>query len=225
MRRMIWPLVFGVAGIAVLVSLGVWQVQRLHWKEGVFAQMHAELAAQPAALPDAPDAMTHNFLPVAVEGSYLPGEIHVLTTRSGLGPGYRVIAPFETEGGRRILVDRGFVPERLKTAGRPPVPACLLGNLHWPDDFDETFTPEPDEARNIWFSRQVAPMAAVLETEPVLLVLRETSEPEPPVMLWPVDTSGIRNNHLEYAVTWFSLAALWAGMTGYLLWRIRRQTA
>jgi len=224
MRRMIWPLVFGLAGVAVLVSLGVWQVQRLHWKEDVLARMQAELAAPPIGLPESPEAASHNFLPVAVEGRFLPGEIHVLTTRSGLGPGYRVIAPFETQTGRRILVDRGFVPERLKTVRRQPDHARIRGNLHWPDDFDETFTPQPDLGRNIWFSRQVAPMAAALGTEDVLLVLRESGERDPPVMPWPVDTSGIRNDHLEYAVTWFSLAVLWAGMTGYLLWRIRRRT-
>ncbi len=224
MRRMIWPLLFGLAGVTVLVALGVWQVQRLHWKEGVLAEMRAELAAPPAALPAAPDPAAHNYLPVTVDGRYLVGEIHVLTTRQGRGPGYRIVAPFETGDGRHILIDRGFVPERLKTAPRPPAPARITGNLHWPDDLDETFTPEPDMARNIWFARQVAPMAAALGTEPVLLVLRESSGSPLPVEPWPVDTSGIRNDHLQYAVTWFSLAALWAGMTGYLLWRIRRRT-
>lgn len=224
MRRMIGPLVFGIAGVAVLVALGVWQMQRLHWKESVLAEMRAELAAPPADLPESPDPARHNYLPVTVAGRYLPGEVHVLTTRSGMGPGYRVVAPFETGTGRRILVDRGFIPERLKAAPRPPAEARITGNLHWPDDFDETFTPEPDRTRNIWFSRRVAPMAEALDTTPVMLVLRQTSRPEPPVMPWPVDTSGIRNDHLQYAVTWFSLAVIWAGMTGWLLWRIRRRT-
>lgn len=224
MRRMIWPLLFGIAGVAVLLSLGVWQVQRLHWKEGVLAAMRAELSAPPAALPGVPDPAAHNYLPVTVTGRYLSGEIHVLTTRQGRGPGYRIVAPFETSDGRRILIDRGFVPERLKDAPRPPASAQITGNLHWPDDLDETFTPDPDWGRNIWFARQVAPMAAALGTEPVLLVLRQGSGGAPTVEPWPVDTSGIRNDHLQYAVTWFSLAALWAGMTGYLLWRIRRRT-
>ncbi|PKP83816.1 MAG: SURF1 family protein, partial [Alphaproteobacteria bacterium HGW-Alphaproteobacteria-2] len=207
-----------------LLSLGVWQVQRLHWKEGVLAAMRAELSAPPGVLPGIPDPAVHNYLPVTVAGRYLPGEVHVLTTRQGRGPGYRIVAPFETSGGRRILIDRGFVPERMKDAPRPPAPARITGNLHWPDDLDETFTPDPDTGRNIWFARQVAPMAAALGTEPVMLVLRQGSGAPPEVEPWPVDTSSIRNDHLNYAITWFSLAVLWAGMTGYLLWRIRRQT-
>jgi surfeit locus 1 family protein len=40
-----------------------------------------------------------------------------------------------------------------------------------------------------------------------------------------VDTAGIPNDHLEYAVTWFALALVWLGMTAYFLRRPERPTA
>jgi surfeit locus 1 family protein len=99
--------------------------------------------------------------------------------------------------------------------------ARVVGTLHWPDETD-SFTPPPDAARDIWFARDVPAMAAKLQTEPVLIVTREaTGDGITPL---PVGTQGIPNNHLNYAVTWFSLAAVWAGMTLLLLWRIRRRT-
>jgi len=223
LKRMIWPILFGLGGVAVLLSLGVWQVQRLAWKEAVLADIDARIAAVPAGLPVAPDPVADRYLPVALEGRILGDEIDVLASRKGVGPGFRVISPFETADGRRVLVDLGFVREADKQDPRPARAARLIGNLHWPDEVDG-YTPAPDLGRNIWFARDVAAMAAALDTEPVLVVVRETSEADPHVTPLPVNTAHIPNDHLSYAITWFSLAALWLGMTLYLLWRIRHRT-
>jgi surfeit locus 1 family protein len=95
------------------------------------------------------------------------------------------------------------------------------GNLHWPEEVDG-FTPAPDARTGLWFARDVPAMAEALGSEPVLIVARSPTAPgiEP----LPVDTSHIPNDHLGYAVQWFGLAAVWLGMTAYLLWRIRRRT-
>jgi surfeit locus 1 family protein len=123
-------------------------------------------------------------------------------------------------GRRRILVDRGVMP----TEGGPPLqagpsrhrqPALARGGgrLH----------ARADLARNIWYARDVDALAAHLGTEPILVIARDLSVSDAPLTPLPVDTSGIPNDHLNYAITWFSLAALWMGMTLYLLWRIRRK--
>ena len=65
-------------------------------------------------------------------------------------------------------------------------------------------------------------MAEALETEPVMLVTATSDDPDAPLPL-PV-TVNIPNDHLQYAITWFALAVVWAVMTGYLLWRIKRRT-
>lgn len=218
MRRVLFLLIFGVLGTALLLALGAWQVQRLVWKRDLLAGIEARIAADPVPLPAAPDPEADRFLPVAVAGEILPGEIHVLVSLKDAGPGYRVIAPFGVGDGRLILLDRGFVPQAQKDAARALGPAEVQGNLHWPQERDG-FTPEPDRAANIWFARDVPAMAAALGTEPVLLIARAPTDPG--VTPLPVDTAGIPNDHLNYAITWFSLALIWAAMTGFFLWRTR----
>lgn len=221
MRRIVIPLIFGLAGAAVLISLGIWQVQRLTWKAGVLAEIEAKIAAAPVALPAKPDPVRDKYLPVIAAGVLSGPELHVLVSRKNIGAGYRVIQPFDMQG-HRILVDRGFVRLEEKDTPRAQVHVTLTGNLHWPDEVD-SYTPEPDRDRNIWFARDVPAMARALKTEPVLLVVRNSSQSDPSVTPLPVDTGAIPNDHLEYAITWFSLAAIWITMTGYFIWRQRRK--
>ena len=84
--------------------------------------------------------------------------------------------------------------------------------------------PEPDRTGNIWFARDLPVMAAALGTAPVLVVASGI-RPDPPHMPEPLRlAANVPNDHLEYAITWFSLAAVWLAMTAYLIWRIRRRT-
>ncbi|MEM7295925.1 MAG: SURF1 family protein, partial [Pseudomonadota bacterium] len=94
--------------------------------------------------------------------------------------------------------------------------------LHWPDEIDG-FTPEPDRSADIWFARDVPTLAEELGTEPVLLVARTLSALEAGIDPLPVDTAAVPNNHLQYAVTWFSLAAIWVVMTVSFLYRHGRR--
>ncbi|WP_120633461.1 SURF1 family protein [Ruegeria sp. EL01] len=217
MRRILFLLIFGIAGLAILLSLGTWQVQRLHWKKGLLADIDTRIAGDPANLPDAIDPEAHRYLPVSMAGEMLPREIHVLVSVKQVGPGYRIIAPFRS-GNRTILIDRGFVPTTAKSTARQVGEMEITGNLHWPDEID-SYTPEPDTDENIWFARDVPALADSLGTEPVLLIARSQTDPE--ITPLPVVTAGIPNDHLQYAVTWFGLALVWAAMTGYFLWRSR----
>lgn len=222
MRRIIIPLIFGIAGALVLVSLGIWQVNRLAWKQGELARIEAKIAADPVPLPAAPEAKRDQYLPVTMEGQFAPGVLRVLVSRKQVGAGYRIISPFETNG-RMVLVDRGFVRVETPLAPPPPGVVTLTGNLNWPDDRNGS-TPENDLEANIWFARDIAQMSGLLKTEPLLVIARSVSQPDDPMTVMPVDTSGIPNDHLHYAITWFSLAAIWLAMTGYFIWRTGRTT-
>ncbi len=217
MRRTLFLLIFGVAGLGVLLSLGIWQVQRLAWKQGVLAEIESRISADPVALPAQVSEASDKYLPVTISGEMRPEEIHVLVSVKQVGAGYRIIQSFSTDD-RIILVDRGFVPTTAKQAERLTGPMTVTGNLHWPDEID-SYTPEPDIDDNIWFARNVPNLAAALGAEPILLIAR--SETDPGITPMPVDTVGIPNDHLQYAITWFGLALVWAAMTGYFLWRSR----
>lgn len=216
--RTLFLLIVGLAGSAVLVALGLWQLERLEWKRAVLAEIDMRVAADPVPLPVAPDPILDKYLPVEVSGRIEPGELQVLVSIKHVGPGLRIIAPFTTEGGRRILLDRGFVEVPNKDDPRVLGPMTVIGNLHWPQETDG-FTPEPELATNTWFARDVPQMAAALKTEPVLLIAR--SRTGPGIRPLPVDSAGVPNDHLQYAITWFSLALIWAAMTVYFLWRTR----
>ena len=225
-KAFIGPLVVGIAGVIVLAGLGVWQLQRLAWKEGVLAEIEARITGPVEKLPEAPEAERDRFLPVRATGDFDGRDVPVFLSHSG-GPIYRLVAAFETTRGRRIMVDRGGISglSDLTPARRtaPMAGVTVLGNLHWPDEVDG-WTPEPD-ARGVFFGRDIAAMAEVLGTEPLLVVARDVSENTPLATPLPVTATGIPNNHLGYAVQWFGLAAVWAGMTIFLLWRIRKRTA
>lgn len=220
-RRMIAPLIFGLACVAILITLGVWQLQRLEWKRTVLAGIEARIAAPAVDIPAAPTEAADEYLHVAVAGTIEPGEIHIYTSAPPRGVGYRIIAPFRLPDGRRVLVDRGFVPIADKEAPRPPGRLRVEGALLWPNETDG-WTPAPDLVKNIWLARDVPAMAVALGTEPVMIVASATDDPAGPTPM-PVGVN-ISNNHLQYAITWFLLAAAWAMMTGYLLWRIKRRT-
>ncbi len=217
MRGGIFLGLVGGLGLVVLLSLGGWQLQRLAWKEGVLATIDSRIAAAPVALPDQPVEDRDRYLAVEVSGEIGADELHVFWVVPGQGAGYRVISPFVTDAGRRILVDRGYIASADKGAARGAGPATLTGNLLWPDEGDFT-TPPPDEVSNILYARDLAYMATRLGTEPLLLVVRAGATGAIPL---PVSTEGIPNNHLQYAITWFSLALIWAAMTLAFLLRTR----
>jgi surfeit locus 1 family protein len=220
LKRVLIPLLFGLVGAAILISLGAWQMQRLTWKQAILSDISSRITAAPVALPQAVDPVDDKFLPVLAQGVITSDEIHVLVSQKQIGAGYRIIAAFETDDGRRILLDRGFVKASQKNAPRPVGQAIIAGNLHWPDEITSSI-PEPDLKADIWFARDVPAMAQHLKTEPVLIIAREVSLENDPVTPLPVDTVGIPNDHLQYAITWFSLAAIWLVMTLSFLWRAR----
>lgn len=218
MRRYAFPVLMGVVGVVVLMSLGFWQLDRMEEKRAYLDDMEARIANAPVPLPAVPEEGQHKFQAVAAEGRFTGEFLEVLAGQKGASPGVMVIEAFELTDGRRIMVQRGFIEDEARAVPRPPHEAKVEGNLHWPDDTGSS-TPPPDAKTGLWFARDVPGMAAKLQTEPTLIVAsRPTGDGIAPM---PVDTSGISNNHWGYAIQWFLLAATWAGMTVFLLWRIR----
>ena len=217
--RLIPAAILSLLGFTVLVALGIWQVQRLHWKEGLLAEMEFRLLETPAALPAVPDPEGDRFRAVRIQGTIEGPGVAVFGTWRGAGAGYRIISPFRTDDGRDILVDRGIAaaPEARDLVPRDRV--AIEGNLDWPEGADGTARGLED----IWLSRSIGPLSRALDTEQVMLVVRATSDASTAIAPVPMDTAGIPNNHLGYAIQWFGLALVWAGMAGYWFWRAARR--
>ena len=209
---------FGVLGTAILLTLGVWQLKRLAWKNDVLRSIENKILAPPIDIPKRVAPTVHSLLPVRAQGRYIGGTVRVLVSQKIFGAGYRLITAFELTNGRIIMVDRGFTSVRTSMPSTPDVKGHVIGNLQWPQEVDG-FTPSNDLEANIWFARDVPNLAAHLNAEPILLVLRESSFKGDQPMPLPKMVSNIPNDHLNYAITWFSLALIWLGMSGYFLYR------
>ena len=220
MKRAIFIILVGLLGTAVLLSLGKWQLDRLAWKQGILTQIDDRMQATPVPLPGNIDPQADKYLPVYAEGVIWEPYLQVLTSRKNIGAGYRIISAFEVNG-RRILLDRGFILQQDAVAPADMGKVKVVGNLHWPDETD-SFTPDPDIDNNIWFARDVALMSQALQTEPVMIIASSITPNDEKITQLPIDTSAIANDHLNYAMTWFSLAAIWAGMSVFFVWRTRK---
>ncbi len=217
MKHLMFAIFVGMLGTGIFLSLGIWQVQRLAWKEALLAEITQKVAAAPVSVPATPRIDTENLLSVSARGTLGFERIRVLVSQKQKGAGYRIISALQMED-RRILVDRGFVFVSKDIPPPPEGEITVTGNLLWPQETDR-FTPPPDLSNVIWFARDVAGLANRLGTEPVLLVAREIIPQENGIEPLPVSTAMIPNNHLQYAITWFSLAVIWVVMSAYFLYR------
>ncbi|MFT6073362.1 MAG: surfeit locus 1 family protein [Yoonia sp.] len=220
LRKILFPLILGVAGCGVLISLGLWQVERLSWKEDVLTGINARLAAAPAPLTTEVSEAANEYSRVTVSGTPTGEELHVLVSGTEAGTGYRVISKMQTPLGS-ILVDQGLLALGKKAAAPLIAQMEITGTLIWPDDQNSS-TPDPDMAANIWFARNVDTMSAVLDTLPLMVVTTTTAPADTRLTALPVNTATIKNDHFEYAVTWFLLALVWAIMSFYLILRTTR---
>ncbi|WP_299878707.1 SURF1 family protein [uncultured Sulfitobacter sp.] len=219
MRSALFLVIIGLGGATILLALGIWQVQRLAEKEGMIAEINSRIADDPVALPADPDPERDSYLPVVITGMFAGDTLRVLVSQKEVGAGYRLITAMDSDAGR-VLIDRGFVAVDDKGIATPNVSVTVQGNLQWPQETD-SYTPAPDLDNNIWFARDVPLLAEALETRPILIVANAVSQDDPVVTPLPVDTSRIPNDHLQYAITWFSLAAIWVAMSFYFISRRR----
>jgi surfeit locus 1 family protein len=220
LRKILFPLILGLAGCGVLISLGLWQVERLAWKKDILAGIDTRLAAAPAPLTLFVTEAADEYTRVTLTGTPAGEELHVLVSGTEAGTGYRVISRFETTLGP-ILVDQGLLAIDNKAAPSLVTEMQIDGTLIWPDD-QNAQTPDPDLGANIWFARNVETMSAALDTRPLMVVATRTTPADPRLTALPVNTATIKNDHFEYAVTWFLLALVWAIMSFYLILRTTR---
>jgi len=224
--------------LALLIGLGVWQLHRLAWKEALLASIAAEIHRPPAPLETPPEAWrtlgTEEYRPVSVSGRFHNRDERYLLAVEDGEAGWHVYTPLETEGGRLVFVNRGFVPDALKdpatrTAGELEGPVTVTGLVRAPG-VQGTFEPDADPVRNIWYWRDLKGMTASLPSEAdrsrvLAFFIDAAAEPANPGG-WPkggVTRIDIPNRHLEYALTWFGLAAALALVFALFAWgRLRR---
>jgi surfeit locus 1 family protein len=211
-----WPSVFASLIVLLCLGLGAWQVQRLYWKEGLIAARAAAVAAAPVPAPDrAILARGMEFRHVTADGVFLNDKEILLGATSEAGVnGYWILTPLRQATGRIIFVNRGFLPAELRDrtkrmVGEPTGPVHVNGLLRLPPDGRPNwFLPDNRPDLNYWFWVDLPAMAAADKLDRVApFYIDADATPNPGG--WPkggVTRLALPNNHLQYAITWFSLA-------------------
>ena len=232
-----------LAATTFLVGLGVWQLQRLEWKEALIARVQQGLSAPPATLGEIETAQRAGedieYRPVKLSGRYRhAGEAHYFATHKSR-PGYFVYTPMELADGRLILVNRGYVPmnrknRQTRVEGLPEGEVQITGLARSaPAQKPNGLVPNNDLEDNIFYWKSLTEMAfnprSTIEKgeDDLLTFFVDVREPEH-TGRWPeagVTRIAFPNSHLQYAFTWFGLSAALMGVGGYFLFTRMRQPA
>ncbi|MEZ5816339.1 MAG: SURF1 family protein [Hyphomicrobiaceae bacterium] len=229
---LLWPTIASALAFVVLIGLGTWQVQRLKWKNHLIEQIEARVKAPPIpfeeALKRAQAGADLEYTHVRLRGQWHEGgpELY-LWMPTQAGPGFHVYAPLDTApldaGNRVVIVNRGFVPEaRRDPATRPepkpdPTKAIEIVGLIRMPEAKGMFTPENNPAKNIWYWRDLQGMAVAMKLDPEVLApffveAEKGSAAGPFAPEGGVTRLEIPNNHLQYALTWYGIAATLVGV-------------
>lgn len=239
-RGIVTASIAAAIGLAILLALGTWQLQRMTWKENLIATLDARIDQAPQPLPPRTEwASLHEadseYSPVRFRASFLPGEAYVYTAGSPLRPdvtgqGFWVFAPAQLPDGAVVLVNRGFVPTERKdaatrTQGTPSGTAEVVGYMRWPEKRG-VFAASDDVKANVFFTRDPRTMAAAQGWNVDAPFYIDQESPVPPGGLPKPGRIEVKlpNNHWQYAITWYGLALALIGVYGaWLAGRLRRR--
>ncbi len=239
LRPLLAPGLASLVALAILLSLGVWQLERKAWKEDLIAQIDARAHGEPGEIvPEArwPDWRKEEdeFRRVRLAGTFLHDKevpVHGLMSAQRGSPvqGYHLFTPLRLAGGGIVMVNRGFVPTDLRDPARrdekPPAGEVTLTGLVRAPETRGLFMPENDPARDRWFIRDLAEMAGARGIERVAPFWVDMA-PTPNATGWPRPGQtrlAIPNNHLGYAFTWFGIAL--ALVAVFVAWARNRLSA
>lgn len=219
----------GALACAGFVALGLWQVQRLGWKEALVARVERNLAAAPVAAPAPAQwpslGREDEYRRVRVQGRYDHEREVLVRASTVLGAGYWVLTPLRTDAGHWVLVNRGFVPPELRGQVPRGAPAqAVAGLLRLPEPGGGILQ-DNDPAAGRWYSRDVAAIAAARRLEGAVAPFFIDAQAEGAAAGWPrrgLTVIRFRNDHLVYALTWFALAAIMAAALAWLVVYERR---
>ncbi|XP_065161626.1 SURF1-like protein [Atheta coriaria] len=227
----------GVFGWSLLVvpastfALGTWQIQRKTWKESLIKELQDCVHATPTNLPKTLEEIEKlEYHPVHVKGHFLHNqELHMgprtlitegdAATESSLfskdhkkSQGYLVITPFKlADREETILINRGWVPGRYKDPSTRPkgqvqgeVDVIGIVRLH---ENRPNFMPANKEAKDAWFYRDLTQMSAATGAAPIFLdATTDFAKEHAPI--GGQTRISLRNEHLSYVLTWYSLSMI-----------------
>lgn len=226
-RALVAAAIATVISLVILIALGNWQMERLAWKEGLIAQMQERAYGEAGAI--LPPEQWADYVPqeeeyrrVSVTGRFLHEHevaVHGLmptSTRGNPVQGFYLLTPLEIGPDALVFVNRGFVPTSMHDPDARPAPppegeVSLTGLVRAPEE-RTLFVPENIPEAERWMVRDIAQMADARGLDAVAPFYID-AEVDPTAPDWPRAGATVLdppNNHLQYALTWYGLAAVLA---------------
>ncbi|MBL6953708.1 MAG: SURF1 family protein [Alphaproteobacteria bacterium] len=198
-----------------MLGLGVWQLQRMAWKNGLIAEMQAGMTAPPVFLEGPLDNLSAlSYRAVRLRGQFLHDmEAHVGPRVHQGQAGLHVLTPLRLEDGATILINRGWIPKdrrdpASRAAGQLPGEVTVQGILR-SQLSQGTWTPDHDSRADLWFWYDVAGIAKARGLDLAAAVVQADGQANPGGLpIGGVAQPRLKNDHLQYAITWFSLAGV-----------------
>lgn len=207
------PLIMTVGAVVLMFGLGIWQVERLVWKEKIIHTIELAKKKPPIeGLPQTREALEKlAFQRVQVQGEFQNNREFYLAPRyDGGALGYHVLTPFKLIDGRTVLLNRGWVPNDKKdpaTRKEGQIEGKISVITMVRTDRDRTwFTPGNQPEKNVWFAKDIKEMNAYAHLDMAPYALDVLYDAPPGGLPKPFDGDlAPRNDHLGYAITWFSI--------------------
>jgi cytochrome oxidase assembly protein ShyY1 len=236
--------VFTLVMVASFIGLGIWQLQRRVEKHALIAALTERLAAAPSTLPppsqwNALKADRDEFRRVSFAASYQHvADAMVYSSGSAVrddisGPGTWAFVPARLPSGETVVINAGFVQNTMQDRGQQDravarlitgEPVALTGYIRFPEAAG-TLTPAENMAKRLWFTRDHFAMARALgwgEVAPFYIDLEAPAPASGVPKPGPLEVH-LKDDHLQYAITWFGLAGAVVIAFG-VWWRGQRRT-
>ncbi|MBR0826639.1 SURF1 family protein [Bradyrhizobium manausense] len=217
-----WLIAVALTAIAVLIALGIWQVERRAWKLALIDRVEQRVHAKAIPLPAASfwpaiSAAGEEYRHVAMRGRFLHDRETLVKAVTEEGGGYWVLTPLLRDDGTTVLVNRGFVPPERRDAstrqdGNPDGEVAVTGLLRITEP-KGGFLRTNEPAHERWYSRDVAAIAAARGLHDVapFFIDADAAANARNAPVGGLTVIRFPNNHLIYALTWFALAFMLAG--------------
>ena len=189
--------------ITLFCSLGTWQLYRLQWKQNLISQISEGLKSTPIQYSK---NIKKNYQKVNLVGKYnFKNQIYLYSLNSKGQPGFDVVTPFQTLNKENVLVNRGWIKKELKNNPEINYPKNNITGMLRIANRKNIFTPDNDIKKNIWFAVNLDDIKKITDKKfnkfIVYLEDKNINTPKPKKI-----TVDVPNNHLKYAITWYSIS-------------------
>lgn len=229
-----WPTVFSVPAFLIMIGLGVWQLQRMEWKNDLITRLQTRMTMAPLdARGVGADPKAAEYRKVRLTGTFQHDkELHLLARSLNRNVGLQIVTPLRLESGEVVLFNRGWIPERLKdparrAAGQVQGVVTVEGVVRLSEaGLQSWFVPENKPERNVWLTMDVATMrrtsgagdAPGLKADQWFVAADAAANPGG----FPIGGQtrvNLPNDHLQYSITWFLLSLTLVGVYVAFHWR------